>query len=266
MSLVPENEQPTDTPVCRHWKRLQGFCRMGDSCQFAHPPMFGVGLESGVQSVGATVKNMREAWLKSKDSGKGISPNDAPSKWKSRGRNGNRAPRLSEWILDKFDLSRLQGQGVVDIAGGGGELAFHLQSIHCIPCVVVDPRPMTLKRHLKRYIRHEIGKLRRKQKREAASVVATCNDQDAKEKEELAVNMSEEKEQPYPPIGLPTQIQTEFPCFEPSNAVADAGGPLREALEKCYFVVGLHADQPTEAIVDYCLQHKKPFAVVSGRD
>ena len=40
-----------------------------------------------------------------------------------------------------------RGSGVLDVAGGKGVLAFELLNVHGIPCTVVDPRPLSLKRY-----------------------------------------------------------------------------------------------------------------------
>jgi len=43
------------------------------------------------------------------------------------------------------------GAGVLDIAGGNGELAFELLNISGVPVTVVDPRPMRLDKYVKRF-------------------------------------------------------------------------------------------------------------------
>ena len=51
----------------------------------------------------------------------------------------------------QFGQDRLAaGSGVLDIAGGKGELSFELHNLNGIPTTVIDPRPMRLDRFVKR--------------------------------------------------------------------------------------------------------------------
>lgn len=48
-------------------------------------------------------------------------------------------------MLDTFGRERLaSGSGVLDIAGGKGELAFELLNLNGIPATVVEPRALKL--------------------------------------------------------------------------------------------------------------------------
>lgn len=65
-------------------------------------------------------------------------------------------------MIDTYSLSALKaGSGILDIAGGKGELAFEFVNLNDCPCTVVDPRPLVLARYIKRmemgiYWRNEI--------------------------------------------------------------------------------------------------------------
>eukprot|EP00854_Cymbomonas_tetramitiformis_P008555 gene8555-10154_t len=68
---------------------------------------------------------------------------------RSRGRarvwNENRAACFRRWLLDTFGADFLKnGSGVLDVAGGKGELSFELLVLNHIPCTVVDPRALDL--------------------------------------------------------------------------------------------------------------------------
>ena len=41
--------------------------------------------------------------------------------------------------------------GVLDVAGGKGELAFELVNLHSIKSCVIDPRPTALKKFVQKY-------------------------------------------------------------------------------------------------------------------
>merc|ERR1712130_246411 len=57
-----------------------------------------------------------------------------------------RARLFGEWIIARFGLTNLQKHGVLDIAGGAGELSLVL-SEHTVPVTIVDPRaPQKVKR------------------------------------------------------------------------------------------------------------------------
>lgn len=46
-----------------------------------------------------------------------------------------------DWLLDTFGLDFLRnGSGVLDVAGGRGNLAFELFTMRGIPCTTIDPR------------------------------------------------------------------------------------------------------------------------------
>ena len=49
------------------------------------------------------------------------------------------------WLLDTFGVQRLRaGSGVLDVAGGKGELAWELVNLNLIPAVVLEPRLLEL--------------------------------------------------------------------------------------------------------------------------
>ena len=62
-------------------------------------------------------------------------------------RNSSKSSKFAKFLVDVFGRKRLRaGTGVVDVAGGNGDLAICLTTIHRIPCTVVDPnlRPVNL--------------------------------------------------------------------------------------------------------------------------
>ena len=73
-------------------------------------------------------------------------PTRAPSganpraNWRKR-KNDNRASAFAALLVREFGRDRLRaGAGVVDVAGGSGELAFELAARWGIPCTIIDPR------------------------------------------------------------------------------------------------------------------------------
>ena len=52
---------------------------------------------------------------------------------------------VGRFLLDEFgDAVLRRGSGVLDVAGGKGEVAFELVNLNGIPATVVDPRPLCL--------------------------------------------------------------------------------------------------------------------------
>ena len=65
----------------------------------------------------------------------------------TRVRNDNRVSVFRRWLLRTFGEEFLRsGSGVLDVAGGKGELAFELLNLHRVPSTVVDPRRLDLAR------------------------------------------------------------------------------------------------------------------------
>jgi len=61
-----------------------------------------------------------------------------------------RARLFGDWIVRKYGLSTLQSHGVLDIAGGGGDLA-NVLSEYEIPVTIIDPRePLKLYRKMQK--------------------------------------------------------------------------------------------------------------------
>ena len=55
------------------------------------------------------------------------------------------------WLIDTFgpDLM-VSGTGLLDVAGGMGELSFELVNINKLPSTVMDPRPLNLNGSLRK--------------------------------------------------------------------------------------------------------------------
>ena len=73
----------------------------------------------------------------------------------ARRRNvGNKAKCsvFRRWVLQTFGHAFLcSGAGVLDVAGGKGELAFELLNVSGVPVTVVDPRPMRLDTYARKF-------------------------------------------------------------------------------------------------------------------
>lgn len=67
--------------------------------------------------------------------------------------NRSKAGAFRRWLADTFGRDVLgSGTGLLDIAGGKGELSFELANLTGVPTTVVDPRPLQLDRFIKRLL------------------------------------------------------------------------------------------------------------------
>lgn len=100
-------------PVCPYFHR-RGSCAYGDTCFFAHPPST-------------------------------INAQQGSRRGRKKRKNVGKVGVFRRWLLDMFGQERLcEGSGVIDVAGGKGELAFELQNLNGVPSCVLDPRVVTV--------------------------------------------------------------------------------------------------------------------------
>jgi len=108
-------------PVCPHWLK-KGSCGYGELCFYLHPV-------EGLEELRKQLPDRKRI-----------------GSWKrSKLRNSSKVGSFRRWLLDHFSLDELAaGTGILDIAGGKGELAFELANLNKLPTTVVDPRPLEL--------------------------------------------------------------------------------------------------------------------------
>ena len=114
----------TRIPVCKHWK-TKGVCIFQVKCQFRHPPE--------LCNSADRLRPRHGTWAR------------------HRVYNEGRAAALRRWLIDIFGYEYLRsGSGVLDVAGGKGELSFEMVNLSGIPSRVIDPRPLELNRFRKK--------------------------------------------------------------------------------------------------------------------
>lgn len=68
--------------------------------------------------------------------------------------NDNRASVFVRWLLDTYSLQRLcSGVGVLDVAGGSGQVAWNLTCLRRCPSIVIDPRAAVANSKQRSYLR-----------------------------------------------------------------------------------------------------------------
>ncbi|KAL4437804.1 hypothetical protein ABPG77_005716 [Micractinium sp. CCAP 211/92] len=144
-SLDTTSVQPArsgEALICKHW-RTRGFCLFGERCAFRHPPEC---LKSLVQEHAQLAA--RQAALNTSNSGR--RGGARPGQRRKEPKNKFRASAFRRFLIDTFGRELLQqGTGVLDVAGGRGELAFELLNLNGMPATVVEPRPLDLARRVK---------------------------------------------------------------------------------------------------------------------
>ena len=203
-----------------------------------------------------TNSNKTNGWGKSGWKAKGTDGGN-PS---GRDRNVSRSRIFRKWLEETFGKERLlSGAGIMDVAGGKGELSWELQGYGEMPSTIVDPRPLDIVRMLKALTANKITRLRKDLKARVIDSVHLP----------LAIEVS---------LPLPKHVRCWFDYPLDSTKMVDknittyhedelASNGIEEKklltlAKECAAVVGMHADQATEAIVDFGLSSGKPFAVV----
>ena len=126
---------PCDRPLCMHWKR--GACKFERSCWFRH------GTDGTDPSPPPAAQPSKRLCVKG-----------GRSKGRKALRNSGTALVFRRFLYDKFGHDALDaGEGVLDVAGGKGELGFVLRNVSGVRATVVDPRPLDLGSFEKRFRR-----------------------------------------------------------------------------------------------------------------
>lgn len=260
-------------PLCKHFHL--GHCLYGDSCAFRHV-------------ISEAVERSR--------------PRHG-SYQRRKIYNEGKAAALRRWLVCVFGEHYMRsGSGVLDVAGGKGELAFELMNLNGVPCTVVDPRPLQLRRYQRKlqfgyYHRNDALALLNSRPRpdsdeqyETPRHIRTFFEVEVPvaarassrfvfpamladdSGEQFCVEISRASRISWTEKGL-THEDAEAVCVEDEDdpAEGDAAGlpgdclglaEAREIVGRASMVVGMHPDQATEHIVDFCLLNRVPFAVV----
>ncbi|RHY24700.1 hypothetical protein DYB32_008727 [Aphanomyces invadans] len=152
---------------------------------------------------------------------------DDPLDPHAKEQKSHRARIFCEWLVEQYGVDRLQeGSGVIDVAGGKGDIAFELWLCRDIPTTLIDP----VRRHARQDCKLIDDQRQVKTRRTHLKFMA----QHGKPK---WTHMMEELNNDL--------IATHNALFQ-----------------SCSIVVGMHPDEATEAIVDAALAFSKPFAIV----
>ena len=78
---------------------------------------------------------------------------------RNRERETSHAKAFRQWLVRTVGLVRLcQGCGVIDVAGGKGQLSFELLNLKAVPTTVVDPRPLNVAKYCTAFLMGHYGR------------------------------------------------------------------------------------------------------------
>lgn len=160
---------------------------------------------------------------------------------KKRTQTHDRHKRFVKWIIETFphvvNESKEAGTHVLDVASGKGETAARLSMCHQIKVMMIEPRISNVEACYKSNV---LSKLPIKWQRS------------------MEAHLLENPDFIYDKMQvLVSQIHMCFTDDTVANSVF-----LQDALGNASLLIGLHADNATEAIIDAALQYKLPFVVV----
>ncbi|RHY50038.1 hypothetical protein DYB30_010906 [Aphanomyces astaci] len=142
-----KTSHPADEPTVRaskqaysHLIQLRGFnackfhfsngsCDRGQLCHFWHGPL-------------EDYKLLRDEWLQKRAEQKRELALlvDDPLDPHSKELKSQRARIFTDWLVEQYGVARLQeGSGVIDVAGGKGDVSFELWLRRDIPTTLIDP-------------------------------------------------------------------------------------------------------------------------------
>jgi hypothetical protein len=228
------------TKPCKYWLN-QGRCHKGDLCAYAHA-------SRETQAAWISERKRRRRALATADGDPHAEGGGAKTK-------AARARVFVDWLVETFGVEALsRGSGVLDVAGGRGDVSFELHTKRGVPCTLVEPRERKLNRMQHKWLKARVRKEAKNGREEAKN----GREEDGNGREE-AGNGSD--------ATTPPSRRTDAPIADDAGVLC---AQVREMFtpenwykfEECAVVVGMHPDEATESIVDFAVARGKPFAVV----
>lgn len=259
----PSATAAPEVDPCKFWV-AQGRCLRGDGCGFAHGTARAARLSEWIAS-----RKQRRRAAAARDAGDPHGEGVA--------HKGARGAVFVRWLEATFGVAVLAaGDGVVDVAGGRGDVAFELHTKRGLRCTLVDPRPRKLSKPQHQWLRQEAAW--RQLTAERSSTTQGGGDGGDRGEPRSSCGTVVRLGPSAGPAAAEEDAAAKGSGFTPrKRATKDdaAGGPglcrhvqaefgpgSWEAFAGCSVVVGMHPDEATDAIVDFAMAHRKPFAVV----
>lgn len=198
---------------------------------------------------------------------------DDPHATSSKVPHSQRAFIFCRWIVEKYGREYLNsGSGVLDIAGGKGEISLFLTHMFGIRSTVVEPNVRRDKPYQRKNLMSVIQRqmdieaggdghfYRKYSSSEAESTEPLPQDS----KTNISVDLDlDEKAKKKECRRIKKQQLSQFVVPRLSTLMNDQfEEQYPRVLESASILIGMHPDQATEPTVDIALKHGKPFAVV----
>ena len=217
------------TKPCKYWLN-QGRCHKGDLYAYAHA-------SRETQAAWISERKRRRRELAAEDGDPHAEGGGAKTK-------AARARVFVDWLVETFGAETLsKGSGVLDVAGGRGDVSFELHTKRGITCTLVEPRPRKLNKAQHKWLKTRNNNPRR----------ALFEDGVLEDVWGYDWGLVE-------PLSAATPTE---PIFQLCEQVRDMFTPDNwHKFADCSVVLGMHPDEATESIVDFAKKFGKPFAVV----
>ncbi|EEY63973.1 uncharacterized protein PITG_02485 [Phytophthora infestans T30-4] len=202
---------------CKFWINSK-TCQHGDNCEFFHVD-------------DAERKTERAGWLKDRLHLKRVRAHIEEDPLEPHGKIGKqqRAQVFVEWLVETFGAEFLaSGKGVVDVAGGRGNVSFELWNKRRLPCTLIEPRPMKLSKQQHKYLKKQ-----KKERRQSSETEASFSE------------------------ALVPQVTALFNMDSFLETTENV-----QLVEQSSLLLGMHPDEATDSIFDVAIKFNKPFAVV----
>ncbi|KAF9138478.1 hypothetical protein BGX30_009104 [Mortierella sp. GBA39] len=246
----------TSTPVwtdyCKFWINSQKCLKQ--DCKKLHP-------------TGDDYARIQEMWVRERTLARRERSKlqDDPHSIPSKVPHSQRAFIFCRWLVDTFGQEYLNsGSGVLDVAGGKGEISLFLKHMFGIHSTVVEPNVRKDKSYQRRNLMDVIqrqldieaggdGDIHRRWS-PVQSTSSAENQQEEGDEEVDRVKerrrIKKEQEAQFVVPRLCTLLDEQFAVDQ------------KDVFESASILIGMHPDQATEPIVTMALKHNKPFAVV----
>ncbi|KAG0031931.1 hypothetical protein BGZ81_000280 [Podila clonocystis] len=258
----PSNTDSSDSwrDYCKFW--INSHKCLKEDCRLKHP-------------IGDEYTRVQEMWVNERTQERKVRARiqDDPHAMSSKVPHSQRAFIFCRWIVAKYGCEYLNsGSGVLDIAGGKGEISLFLTHMFGIRSTVVEPNV----RRDKPYQRKNLMSVIQKQmdieaggdghfyrKYISSETEPPERQLDSKTKDSsVDLNLDEEakkKERRQ----IKKQLLSQFIVPRLSTLMNDQfEEQYPGVLKSASILIGMHPDQATEPTVDMALKYRKPFAVV----
>ncbi|KAF9080917.1 hypothetical protein BGX23_001513 [Mortierella sp. AD031] len=248
------------TDYCKFWINSQKCLKQ--DCKKLHP-------------TGEDYARIQEMWVRERTLARRERSRlqDDPHSIPSKVPHSQRAFIFCRWLVDTFGQEYLNsGSGVLDIAGGKGEISLFLKHMFGVQSTVVEPKVRQDKSYQRRNLMDVIqrqldieaggdGDIHRRGF-SVQSIFGSLESQeqsgtDSRDRQDDQVDSVKERrrikklqEAQFVVPRLCTLLDDQFAVDH------------RDVFERASILIGMHPDQATEPIVTMALKHNKPFAVV----